>query len=331
LDPFEWVTDPLALFEAIEAHRGEFIWLPNFAFNHLVNAAEDDERRADLSSVRAFVDCSEPCKARSLANFERRFRPWGLGPDRVRTCYAMAETVFAVTQSSAGRSPSVVRLRKEDLDSGRIAFAAHSDPTGVDVAGSGSPLPGVEVAVLDEELRPVESGWLGQIAVRAPFLFDGYHLQPERTAASFHDGFFLTGDIGFSVENELFVLGRRDDVIVLAGRNVFASEIEEIVSAVTGIRPGRVFAFGHYNDTIGTDELVVLAETAGAEADPARIQKAVRTRLEGILGLVPRKFTVVEDGWIVKSTSGKINRGENSRKFARSLVGPGDPSRRDAE
>jgi acyl-CoA synthetase (AMP-forming)/AMP-acid ligase II len=234
----------------------------------------------------------------------------------------MAEAVFAVTQSTARRPATVVRLHKEALDHGRIAFAAGSAPHAIEIVSSGSPLPGIEISVLDDERRPVASDRIGQIAIRAPFLFEGYHLQPERTAVRFHEGYFLTGDVGFSLAGELFVLGRQDDVIVLSGRNVFASEIEEIVAAVAGIRPGRVFAFGAYSEAIGTHELVVVAETTGAETDKARIAKAVRSRLEGALGFVPRKLAFVENGWIVKSTSGKINRGENSRKYAMTLGEP---------
>ncbi len=315
LDPFEWVAGPLALFEAIETYKGQFVWLPNFALNHLVNAAGDDERRSDLSSVRAFVDCSEPCVARSLADFETRFRSWGLGPNRTLTCYAMAETVFAAAQSAPGRRPRLVRLKKGELDRGIVALAAPSDESAMEVPSSGTPLPGVEIVVLDEGKRPAAADRVGQIAIRAPFLFEGYYMQPERTLASFHQGFFLTGDMGFTREGDVFVLGRLDDVIVLSGRSVFAGEIEDIVSRISGIRAGRVYAFGQYDDAIGTRELIVVAEREDSVADLEALRKAVRLRVNGMLGLAPRRVKLVDAGWIVKSTSGKLNRPENMRKY----------------
>jgi acyl-CoA synthetase (AMP-forming)/AMP-acid ligase II len=237
----------------------------------------------------------------------------------------MAETVFAATQSALGRRPRTVRLRKGELDRGFVAPAAPSEEDGVEFVSCGAPLPGVEIAVWDERRLPAAADRVGQLAIRAPFLFEGYHRQPERTAASFHEGYFMTGDLGFSIDGEIFVLGRLDDVVVLSGRSVFASEIEDIVSRIGGVRPGRVFAFGLYDETVGTRELVVVAERDDPDADATELRKAIRARVHGALGVAPRKVRLVEAGWIVKSTSGKLNRRENSRKYEAVFVdgGPG--------
>ncbi len=314
LDPFAWLVDPLALFDLVERHRGTLAWLPNFAFNHLVNAAFDDERRADLATVRAIVDCSEPCKPASLDAFRRRFAPWGLRPDALRTCYAMAETVFAVTQSPPGEAPRVVRVDRAAAEAGGSALPLPPGAAGgVDVVSSGRPLPGVAVAILDADRRPAAEGVTGEIAVRAPFLFAGYHLEPERSARAFHDGAYLTGDLGFTVGDDLFVLGRRDDLLIVLGRNVFAHEIEALLSEVPGLKPGRVLAMGLPNAETGSQDLVVLAEPGTGDAAAARA--AARARVEAVLGVTVRRLEFVEPGWLVKSTSGKISRDANRRKY----------------
>ena len=322
LDPFAWLVDPLSFFEAIEHHAGSFAWLPNFAFAHLVNAAGDepvtsdtihgDERRADLSSLRALIDCSEACRPNTLATFQHRFAGWGLRPSCVRTCYAMAETVFAVTQSREQQAPSVIRVERAALDAG---FVVPSAAVGaVALIASGVPLDGVELAILDEQGQAAALDRVGQIVVRAPFLFGGYHLEPDRAAGALRDGFYHTGDLGFRIGEELFVLGRRDDLLVLLGRNVFANEVEALLGDVPGVKPGRVLAMSLFDENIGSQQLVVLAETTDqAEARCARVE--IRTRLESILGISPKKVVFVEPGWLIKSTSGKISRGENRRKF----------------
>ncbi len=314
MDPFAWLVDPLALFDLVERHRGNFVWLPNFAFNHLVNAAPDDERRVDLISMRAFIDCSEPCKAQSLNAFAARFRSWGLAEGSLRTCYAMAETVFAVTQSGRGEWPGIVSLDRAHVENGTVVDAPAESLDRVDVVSSGRALPDVELAILDEDGTPVAADRIGEIAIRAPFLFAGYHLDPERTAAVFREGFYKTGDLGFLRNEQLFVLGRRDDLLILLGRNVFANEIETILGGIGGLKPGRVLAMGLYNEEIGSQALIVVAERDGA-ADVSSIRADIRARLEGILGIVPRKIEFVQQGWLVKSTSGKINRAENRRKY----------------
>lgn len=308
LDPFAWLLDPLSFFDAIAAHRGALAWLPNFAFAHLVNAAFDDGRRADLSSLRAVIDCSETCRPETLAAFSDRFASWGLRPSAPRTSYAMAETVFAVTQS--GGAPRTVRVERAALEAGRVVPGR----SGVDLVSSGVPLPGVALAILDEAGDLVATGRVGQIAVSAPFLFRGYHLEPERSAAALRDGRYLTGDLGFRLDDDLFVLGRRDDLLILLGRNVYANEIEALLAEIPGLKPGRVLAMGLEDEAIGSQELVILAETVPG-FDPKAARTAVRLRLESILAITPRRIVFVGPGWLVKSTSGKVARAENRRKF----------------
>ena len=308
LDPFAWLLDPLSFLEAIARHEGALAWMPNFAFAHLVNAAFDDSRRVDLSPLRALIDCSETCRADTLEAFAARFGGWGLRPSAPRTCYAMAETVFAVTQSAG--APRVLRVERAALEAGRVVPSAG----GVALVSSGVPLPGVTLAILDEAGAPLPPDHVGQIAVRAPFLFSGYHLEPARTAAAFRDDRYLTGDVGFRSGDDLVVLGRRDDLLILLGRNVYAHEIEALLSDVGGLKPGRVLAMGLDDAAVGSQDLVIVAET-GLGFEPKATRTAIRLRLESILGITPKRIVFVGAGWLVKSTSGKIGRAENRRKL----------------
>ncbi len=308
LDPFRWLLDPLSFFEAIARHGGTLAWMPNFAFAHLVNAAFDDNRRVDLSSLRALIDCSETCRPETLRAFADRFLGWGLQPSAPQTCYAMAETVFAITQSAG--APRTIEVERAALEAGQVVPSS----AGAALVSAGVPLPGVTLAILDEAGAPLPPGHVGQISVRAPFLFRGYHLEPERTVAAFRDGGYLTGDLGFRLEDDLFVLGRRDDLLILLGRNVYANEIEELLSDVAGLKPGRVLAMGLDDEGVGSQELVIVAETVPG-TDPKATRAAIRLRLESILGITPKRVVFVAAGWLVKSTSGKIGRAENRRKF----------------
>ncbi len=308
LDPFGWLLDPLSFLEAISRYGGTLAWMPNFAFAHLVNAAFDDSRRVDLSSLRALIDCSETCRAETLEAFADRFGGWGLRPSAPQTCYAMAETVFAVTQSAG--APRVLHVERAALETGR----AVPSPDGIALVSSGVPLPGVSLAILDEAGEPLPPDRVGQIAIRAPFLFGGYHLEPARSAAAFRDGRYLTGDVGFRFGDDLVVLGRRDDLLILLGRNVYANEIEALLSEVTGLKPGRVLAMGVDDAAVGSQDLVIIAEP-GPGFEPKATRSAIRLRLESILGITPKRIVFVDAGWLVKSTSGKIGREENRRKF----------------
>ena len=99
IDPFVWVAQPELFFEAAETFGATHGWLPNFAFLHLARRV-NRKRVWDLRSLQALVSCSEPCKAASFDAFLERFADWGVRAETLQTCYAMAETVFAVSQSN---------------------------------------------------------------------------------------------------------------------------------------------------------------------------------------------------------------------------------------
>lgn len=121
LDPFRWVAKPLL--NAIEEYRGTHVCLPNFAFLHLVCAVRRGRRNWGLSSIKAFVNCSEPCKPSAFDSFAERWREHGVTPGMLTCCYAMAETVFSVSQTRPGHAAARGRLDAESMgDIGHLAL-----------------------------------------------------------------------------------------------------------------------------------------------------------------------------------------------------------------
>jgi acyl-CoA synthetase (AMP-forming)/AMP-acid ligase II len=313
LDPFDWASRPESLFATIGEGRGTLVWLPNFAFEHLTRTVRP-EPRFDLSSVRAFINCSEPCKALTFDRFAARFAPFGLGHHSLQACYATAETVFAITQTALGERPRELTVDPTALTVERVA---RPSATGVRLLSSGRPIQGVRLRVEDGAGQALEEGRVGELAVACPFLFDGYCRRPEATAAKLEDGWYRTGDLGCVVDGEVYVLGRVDDLIIVHGRNHFAHEIEAVVNGVPGLRPGRSVAVGVFSEAVGSEEAVVLAEPAGEPppAEIAALRRAVRGRVLDELALDLRDVRLVPPGWLVKTTSGKLSRSLNRRKF----------------
>ena len=313
LDAFEWVTHPQMLFTAIQERRGTHVWLPNFAFHHLCRTVAKDFQ-ADLSSMKAFIDCSEPCRFETFELFVTDFARLGVRPDQFRICYAMAETVFAVTQTPADELVSALDLDDDALADGR-AQAARTDGRGRKVVSVGRPLREVSLRITGDGGAP--DGRVGEVTVRAPFLFSGYHHDPETTARKLRDGWYHTGDVGFLRDGELYLLGRTDDLVILNGRNVFAHHVEFAINAeVTGVKAGRCIALGVFSAEVGSQELVILAETDGA--DPAA-HRILGRNIKGIVlnafGVMPKEVKLVPAGWLAKTTSGKIARDLNLRKY----------------
>ena len=164
LDAFAWADDPHSLLRAIDTHRCQFAWLPNFAFNHLVRTKLGGEAYR-LDHVRAFISCSEPVKADTFTSFADTFAPHGVRPEQLQVSYAMAESVFAVTQTPPGRPPRTTVIE----ESSRSPTARPSRAS--------------SCASHLERPAPVD-----KLEVRGPWVSDGYYRDPEATAESFVDG-----------------------------------------------------------------------------------------------------------------------------------------------
>ncbi|MGH6979872.1 MAG: AMP-binding protein, partial [Stellaceae bacterium] len=173
IDPFFWIARPRSLFDAIARYRGTLAWLPNFAFEHLTRVAARDAPRFDLSGMKAFIDCSEPCKAATLDRFRSAFAAAGVRAEHLRCCYAMAEAVFAVTQTAPGEMPRRIRVDPASIARGNRPVPV---PTGgVELVEAGTAIDGVTLTIHDEARNPVPDATVGEIVIRAPFLFTHYN------------------------------------------------------------------------------------------------------------------------------------------------------------
>ena len=131
------------------------------------------------------------------------------------------------------------------------------------------------------------------------------------------DGWYATGDFGFLDAGELFVVGRLKDLIIVGGQNVFPEDVESLAAGAPGVRPGRVVAFAIDDARLGTQSIAIVAELSGDfDADAAATAEAeIRALVTAGIGIAPRHVTAVPRPWIVKSTAGKISRGDTRRRF----------------
>ena len=261
LDPFEWVTSPVLLLEAITREHPTIGWLPNFAFHLMATRIHaDDLEGVRLDSMRLLVNCSEPVRAASHDLFAARFAKYGLNPNCLSACYAMAETTFAVTQTVPGRQAARLEAARAELGCGAYRPAQPAEAVRCCVS-SGRPIAGCEVRVVDDLGQDLAEGLVGELLVRSVSAFSGYRNQPELTAAVLRNGWYHSGDLGFCLAAEYYVIGRKKDLIILAGKNIYPEDVEAAVNEVPGVMPGRVVAFGQENPDNGTEQIVVIAET----------------------------------------------------------------------
>jgi fatty-acyl-CoA synthase len=318
----DWVMNPELFLHYVDRAKATFCWLPNFAFSYLSQRRELMRNSHQLDSMRAWINCSEPVRWRSLEEFRKAFRDWGVRRESVQASYAMAESVFAISQSELGRElPFVQRatVTRGTQNYSGLAFDLIDEL----YVSSGRPLGDTEVKVLSQDGSVCGEADAGEIYVRTPSLFSGYWGAHGFQTHSLNDGWHATGDYGFLADGELYVIGRFKDIIIVGGNNVFPEDVEALVNSIDGIYPGRVVAFGIEDEDYGTQSLAIVAETkAGADEDAtSRLEAQIRKLVLTDIGIAPRYVAVVPGRWIVKSTAGKISRRETRDRFVLEKLG----------
>jgi acyl-CoA synthetase (AMP-forming)/AMP-acid ligase II len=321
LSPFEWVRAPYKLMQAVSRYHGTLSWLPNFAYNFCAQKIrERDLEGVDLSSWRAISNCSEPMRYESHKLFAERFAAYGLNPSALCTCYAMAENVFAVTQGGLDGPNVVDEIDREDMQIERLAVPAKEGRATVKMLSAGKPLPNVQVKVLDEHHHEVPDRSIGELALHSDCMLSGYYHRPDATEKAFHEGWYLTGDYGYKVGEEVFVAGRKKDMIIVGGKNVYPMDLEELTMEVKGVHAGRVVAFGIFNETAGTEDVVIVAEVdTEDEAEREKIGDAIRQTVTRGSAVALRYVHLVNSRWLIKTSSGKTARGANKEKFLQEM------------
>ncbi|MBX3085986.1 MAG: AMP-binding protein [Anaerolineae bacterium] len=326
MSPFHWVRDPKILLHAIHAHKGTLCWLPNFAYNLMATRIRDNALTGmRLETIRHFINCSEPMHVDSHRLFMERFRAYGLRETALATCYAMAENTFAVTQGipaheNGGTSASVTvdTISRAVLTDQHRAIPATDGELSIEMLSCGRAIPNCTIRIVDDskEKRVLPERSVGEVAVRSDSMLQGYYKRDDLTAEALFDGWYLTGDYGYLADGELYITGRKKDLIIVGGKNVYPQDLELIANQVQGVHPGRVVAFGVDDTRLGTENIVMVVEAESTDDDVrTEISKEVRRRVAAETDVTLSNVLVVDSMWLHKTSSGKIARGANRDKY----------------
>ena len=319
MSPFHWVRDPKLLLWAIQEYAGTLCWLPNFAFNHLARSIRPrDLEGLDLSTWRAAINCSEPVRFASHQLFLDRFSQYGFKSESLASCYAMAENTFAVTQSRLGEAPHIEWIDLQSLqEQGRAVISTVELNSATPMVSCGFPIPGVEVSVADGKGYLLPQRQVGEIILRSDSMLSGYYHRPDLTAQAIKNGWYHTGDMGYLADGHLYVTGRKKDLIIVGGKNIYPQDLEAIAGLIPGIYPGRAVAFGVMDEKLGTESIVMVCELQDhySEAEKLQITRQLRTQVVQQIGVILSDVRLVEKRWVLKTSSGKIARSRNRDKY----------------
>jgi len=316
MSPFDWVRAPFRLLQAVSNYHGTLTWLPNFAYNFCAQKIRSSQLESvNLASWRAIINCSEPMHWASHRMFIDRFEPFGLRPEALATCYAMAETVFAVTQGGIDSPITIDSIDGHALTAQQIAIPSTTQDA-LKVVSAGKPIENTHLRIIDQDGRVLPERQIGEIAIQSDCMLTGYYKRPDLTQKSFRDGWYLSGDLGYLADGEIYITGRKKDLIIVGGKNIYPQDLERLAGEAKGVHPGRVVAFGIFNEILGTEEVAIVAEIGDEDwINRHSIAEDIRQKVTRGSDIALRYLELVERGWLLKTSSGKIARSANREKF----------------
>lgn len=311
MSPLAFLARPVRWLEAIHRHGGTISAAPNFAYELCLTRITDAQLDGlDLSRWRWALNGAEPVSPQTLRRFTERFAPAGLRPEAVAPVYGLAEAAVGLAFPPAGRGPRIDCIDRDRFTRAGYALPIDcNDAQAMEVVACGRPLPGYRVRVVDEAGRDRPERHEGLLEFQGPSATQGYYHNPQATQALIRNGWHSTGDRAYLAGGDIHLTGRVKDLIIRGGRNLYPYEVEQALGEVAGVRKGCVVAFAATDPKLGSERLVILAETK--ERDPARraeLTRQLRERATDILGLAADELLLVPPRTVLKTSSGKLRR-----------------------
>ena len=228
----------------------------------------------------------------------------------------MAENTFAVTQGGVDEPATVDEIDRETMQMQRLALPPIAGQATTKMVSAGRPIPGTEVKVVGDDGKDLPERTIGELALRGSCMLTGYYHREDATRKAFINGWYLTGDYGYMADGEVYVAGRKKDLIIVAGKNVYPQDLELLAMQAPGVHAGRVSAFGVFDEQAGTEDVVIVAEVDSTDPEECdQIAEDIRLAVNRGSAIALRDVYIVHPPWIVKTSSGKTARLANRDKY----------------
>lgn len=327
MPPAGFSARPLDWLRALTRFRATMTGAPNFAYQACVDKGAGVALDGiDLSALEVAFCGAEPIRAETLEAFCTAFAPAGLRRTALFPCYGLAEATLFVAGGPAGEGVRLIRVARNTLEKQARAADPGDGEEVRTLVCCGRPAGDQRVIIVDPvERRALDERQVGEIWVQGPSVAHGYLHRAEESRAVFDgsladqpdEGAFLrTGDLGFLVDGELVVTGRRKDLIIIRGENHYPQDIElSVERSHPALRPhaGAAVPITHEG---GAESLLVIQEISRAwRGGTDEIFGAICTAVAEQHGIAPSSIALIRRGTIARTTSGKIQRAAARNAF----------------
>ena len=319
ISPVHFIQKPIRWLTAISRYKATVSGGPNFAYDHCVQKITSEQKSGvDLSSWEVAFNGAEPVKAETLKRFAAAFESCGFRQKAYLPCYGLAETTL-MASGCKNSGPTILHVDAQSLKAGRLTLTAEASEHAFKLVGNGGAPPDHEIVVVDPEKQtPCKNGTVGEIWIAGPSVVQGYWNRPEDSEQTFRarladngkGPFLRTGDLGFIHAGQLFVTGRRKDLIIIRGLNHYPQDIERTVErSHEALRAGFGAAFAV--EVEDEERLVVVQEIKRQHIKNLHAEAVIGAIRQSVIrehGIQAYTVALLRTASIPKTTSGKIQR-----------------------
>ncbi len=327
MSPAAFLQRPVRWLQAINRYQATISGGPNFAYDLCVHRITRKERaKLDLSSWKVAFNGSEPIRYDTLERFAKAFEECGFRREGLFSGYGLAEATLAVTASRPSSGPVICQVQKSALEDNRVVLASQNDIGTRTLVSCGKVYGGQRLVIADpQSLIECQEGQVGEIWLSGPSVAHGYWDRPEETERTFNarltgwdkTRFLRTGDLGFTLEENLYIIGRLKDLIIIRGRNHHPQDIELTAErSDPALRAGCGTAFTIEVD--GEEQLVIVQElerSAIRNLDDDEIVWRIYEAIAEEHEIQVHQVVLIKPGSISKTSSGKIQRRATMERF----------------
>ena len=313
----DFARRPLTWLKLMSDNGATVSYSPSFGYElcaRRVATMAEGSLGLDLSTWRVAGIGGEMIKPKVMQAFADAFRPYGFSDKAFCASYGLAECVLAVSFADAGTGMLLDHVNKGGLEDHNATAVDETSPDARTFVSCGKVLPNHRVEIRGENGEVLGHRQVGRVFVDGPSVMTGYFNDAAATADALKDGWLDTGDLGYWIDDELVIVGRAKDMMIVNGRNVWPQDIEWTVERMDGLRSGDSAAIVLVSND-GSEKPTVLVQCRLSDAtERSKLAIEVRTKVQEASG-IQCDIILVPARSLPKTTSGKLARGRAKTMF----------------
>lgn len=304
--PVDFIKNPLSWLRIISKYKATISGAPNFAYELCLSKTDDKEKeKMDLSSWNCAYNGAEPIHPKTIREFANKFESAGFKKESILSCYGMAESTLLI---SAYEYEFFPKIRNFGIINQKDETLTYKE-----LVSCGKPI-GYDLKIIDDNNNILNEGRVGEIIVFGKSVTPGYwnngsfnnqdlYIQFENQ----NKKYLKTGDLGIIHKGELYITGRKKDLIIINGKNYYPNDIEYLIyNNIEDVANNACAAFSiNENDK---EEIVVVAEVHNKPNNPTKLIKKIKELIFQEFEFAVKDIVLIKRGTLHKTTSGKIQR-----------------------